>query len=62
MGSCKSKYKVCKCRFDQGNYRGGRKGKGIYKGKGDEIATQKGVCSKGQGQYIKIHVYGGGQS
>ncbi len=61
MGSCKSKYKVCKCRFDQGNYRGDKEGRGICKGKGDEIVTRKGVCLKGQGQYIKIYIYRGGQ-
>ena len=27
----------------------------------EKITTRKGVCSKGQGQFIKIYVYRGGQ-
>ena len=33
----------------------------MCKGKGDEITTRKDICLKGQDQYIKTHIYRGGQ-
>ena len=45
--------------FDVARDRRGREGRGTCKGKGDKITTRKGVCSKGQSQYIKVYVYRG---
>ena len=47
--------------FDVARDRRGREGRGTCKGKGDKITTRKGVCSKGQSQYIKVYIYRGDQ-